>query len=72
VPNASSKRSRIPSRASMPGTAFITTEVAGQYCRATRERSDSSNRSDRACEGVADEACDEAGAGDRVLVDSDV
>lgn len=35
VPNASSKRSRIPSRASMPGTAFITAEVAGQYCPAT-------------------------------------
>ncbi|TVZ06630.1 hypothetical protein EAS64_04410 [Trebonia kvetii] len=34
VPNASSKRSRMPSRASMPGTAFITTEVAGQYCPA--------------------------------------
>ncbi|HTU75147.1 MAG TPA: hypothetical protein VMG38_16650 [Trebonia sp.] len=31
------------------------TEVAGQYCRATWERWDASNRSDPACDGVADE-----------------
>jgi len=69
VPVASSKRRRIPSRASMPGTAPMTTEVAGQYCLATTVRSDSSDRSDCAVESVADEEGDEPGGGDCVAAD---
>jgi hypothetical protein len=49
----------------MPGTALITKEVAGQYCLAIRERSDSSDRCDCACDaGEAGNVC----AGDCVAV----